>query len=298
MKSIRGYFSENWIFRILFLLPVFLLFFGFFLIPFVFTLITSLTHWRGIGQMEFIGIRNYINLFSNQNFRLALRNNFIWSLTHGFINVPLSALVALILLRKPRGFIFLRTIFFMPYVLSKVAIAMMWRALYNVQYGLINQVLTNVFNTGPINFLGDPRYALVSVIFHAEIQIAYFMIIFLAAGSNIPQELYEASEIDGATGIQQERYITIPMLRGITLTSITLAMAHGMRHFEPTFLMTGGGPAYATSTMGIDLFIRMDGLRYSEATTVGVILIMFGTVMILLLKKIFGKADPMSEMSQ
>jgi raffinose/stachyose/melibiose transport system permease protein len=286
------------IMRLLFLFPVFLLFLGFYIYPFIFTFVTSFTRWRGIGSMQFIGLNNYIKLFSNETFLLALRNNFIWTLTHGFIQVPLAALVALILLRKPKGWMFLRTVYFLPYVISKVAIAMMWRALYNVQFGFVNEILVKVFEMAPINFLGDPRYALPAIIFHTEIYIGYFMIIILAAGTNIPQELYEASEIDGATIIQQERFITIPMLRGTLVTAITLAMAYGMRHFEPTFLMTGGGPAYATTTMGIDLYYKMDALRYSEATTVGIVLILFGTIMIVLLRKIFGKSDPMSEMSQ
>jgi raffinose/stachyose/melibiose transport system permease protein len=115
---------------------------------------------------------------------------------------------------------------------------------------------------------------------------------------NIPYELFEASEIDGATPLQQTRFITLPMLRGTLVTSITLAMAYGIRHFEATYLMTGGGPAYATTTMGIDLFLKMDALRYGEASTVGILLILFGTAAIVVIRKVFGRSDPMSEMAQ
>jgi raffinose/stachyose/melibiose transport system permease protein len=124
------------------------------------------------------------------------------------------------------------------------------------------------------------------------------MIIILAAIMNIPKELYEAAEIDGATKIQQEFRITLPMVRGSILTSMTLAMAYGMRHFETTYLMTGGGPAYSTSTMGIALYLKMDALRYGEASAAGIILIILGTVVIVLLRRLFGRSDPMTEAAQ
>lgn len=296
-KSALGQ-SGNWLPRVLFLLPVGILFTAFFIYPFGFTLYTSLTKWRGIGAMNFNGIANYIKLLSDTTFHLALRNNFIWAMAQGFIQVPLAALVAILLLRKPRGWQFLRTAYFLPNVISTVAIAMMWIAMYNPRYGLINEFLVKVLHVEAINFLGDPGYALSAVIFQTVIYIGYFMIVIIASGMNIPKELYEAADIDGASVFQQEISITIPMLRGTLVTSITLAMAYGIRHFESSYLMTGGGPAYATTTMGIDLYQKMDALRYSDASTAGVMLILFGTVMITVIRRVFGKSDPMSEMGQ
>jgi raffinose/stachyose/melibiose transport system permease protein len=148
------------------------------------------------------------------------------------------------------------------------------------------------------NWLGNPDTALFAVIFQTVIYIGYFMIVLLASAMNIPRSLYEAAEIDGASTLVQEINITLPMLRGTLITTMTLAMAYGMRHFEATFLMTGGGPAYATTTMGIDLYLKMDALRYSEASTSGVFLIIMGTLVITLLRKLFGSSDPMSEMAQ
>lgn len=290
--------ENQWLFRALFLLPVSILFLLFFVYPFFFTLVTSFTRWRGIGSMQFNGIQNYVRLLQDPTFHIALKNNLIWALSQGFIQVPLAAIVAMILLRRPRGWEFLRTVYFLPNVISTVAIAMMWTSMYNVQYGLINEFIVKVLDRPPINFLGEPDYALGAVIFQAVIYIGYFMIVILAAGMNIPRELYEASEIDGASVLQQERFITIPMLRGTLVTTITLAMAYGIRHFEATYLMTGGGPAYATTTMGIDLYLKMDALRYSDASAVGIMLVLFGTVMIVVIRKIFGKADPMSDTAQ
>ncbi len=280
-----------------FLIPVGVLFAAFFLYPFVFTLFASLTRWRGIGAMRFIGLGNFGRLLGDQTFRLAIRNNVTWALAAGFVQVPLAALVAILLARRPRGWKILRTVYFLPNVISTVALAMVWSALYNPQYGFFNGLL-ELAGFEARNFLGDPSTALLSVIVSSVLYIGYFMIILLAAAMNIPRELYEAAEIDGASAFQQEFRITVPMLRGTLVTSITLAMAYGMRHFEATFLMTGGGPAYSTTTMGIDLFLKMDALRYSEASAAGVILILLGTVVIVAIRKILGNKDPMSEAGQ
>jgi raffinose/stachyose/melibiose transport system permease protein len=203
----------------------------------------------------------------------------------------------MILVRKPRFWRSLRTIYYLPNVISTVALAMVWVAIYNVE-GPLNAILGALFGAEKRNWLGNPDTALFAVIFQTVIYIGYFMIILLASAMNIPRSLYEAAEIDGASTFQQELSITLPMLRGSLITTMTLAMAYGMRHFESTFLMTGGGPAYATTTMGIDLYLKMDALRYSEASTAGVFLILMGTVVITVLRKIFGSSDPMSEMAQ
>ncbi|HKM06753.1 MAG TPA: sugar ABC transporter permease, partial [Sphaerochaeta sp.] len=211
--------------------------------------------------------------------------------------VPLACLVAMILVRKPKGWKLLRTVYYLPNVISTVALAMVWVAIYNVN-GPLNVILGKLFGMESKNWLGNPDTAMFAVIFQTVIYIGYFMIVLLASAMNISASLYEAAKIDGASTFQQELHITLPMLRGTLVTTMTLAMAYGMRHFESTFLMTGGGPAYSTTTMGISLYLKMDALRYSEASTAGVFLILLGTVLITLLRNLFGKSDPMSEMAQ
>lgn len=281
----------------LFLAPVLILFVMFFIYPLIFTFEASLTKWKGIGAMKFAGLINYERLFTDETFLLAIKNNIIWALASGFIQVPLALFVALILTKKPKGWKFLRTAYFLPNVISTVALAMMWTAIYNPNYGLLNALL-KPFGVENIHWLGETSTALSAVIAQTVLYIGYFMIIILAACSNIPKELYEAAEIDGASSFRQQLSITIPMLRGTLVTCATLAMAYGMRHFEATYLMTGGGPAYSTVTMGIQLFQKMDEQRYGEASAVGIILIMLGTIVIVLLRAIFGTKDPMSETAQ
>ncbi len=278
---------------LLFLAPVLVLYAAFFLYPLIFTAVTSMMKWRGIGSMSFFGFQNYTRVLSDPTFRLSIRNNLVWAAALGFVQVPLAGLVALILVRKPRGWKVLRTFYYLPNVISTVALAMVWIAMFSPQYGPINAILGK-FGIEAKNWLGDPATALGSIIGQTVLYIGYFMIIILAAAMDIPLELYEAAQIDGASVFQQSTLITIPMIRGTLVTSMTLAMAFGMRHFESTFLMTGGGPAYATSTMGITLFLKMDALRYGEASAIGMILILMGTVVITLIRRLLEWRDPLA----
>ncbi|MHB0897693.1 MAG: carbohydrate ABC transporter permease [Spirochaetales bacterium] len=291
----KGFANRAWI--LLYLLPLALLFGAFFIFPLMFNVYTSLMKWKGGGEMSWNNFSNYGKLLGDDTFLLSMKNNLIWALSQGFIQIPLAMIVALILARNPKGWKLMRTVYFLPNVISTVAIAKVWVALYNPQYGAINGLL-GFFGIPGKNWLGNTDTALPAIIAMTVIYIGYFMIIILASIMNIPKELYEAAEIDGATTLQQELRITIPMIRGTLATSITLAMAYGMRHFETTYLMTGGGPAYSTSTMGIALFLKMDALRYGEASAAGIILIAMGSLVIVAIRRAIGKADPMTEAAQ
>jgi len=177
------------------------------------------------------------------------------------------------------------------------AIAMMRKAIYNAEYGLLNSFLRLFGNEGH-NWLGEFETALPAIITQWVLYVGYFMIIILAATTSVPKSYYKAAEIDGANILQQEFYITLPMIRGIMVTSMTLAMAYGIRHFEATFLMTNGGPAHSTSVMGLILYHKMDAFKYGEANATGTILILMGTVLIILIRKLLGRSDASADSAQ
>ncbi|HUX11568.1 MAG TPA: sugar ABC transporter permease [Spirochaetia bacterium] len=291
--------NKHWKGIILFILPVLIIYGAFFLYPLGFVGIVSLVKWNGVTPMRFVGLQNYISNFANPVFQTAFRNNFIWAFSLGFIQVAFAALVALILARRPPAWKMLRTIFFLPNVISKVAIAMMWLALYNADYGLINTLLGKLGLAGlEQNWLGQTTTALPAVIFQEAVYIGYFMIIVLAGAMSIPESFYEAAEMDGASVFQQERFITIPMVRGILVTSMTLAVAFGLRHFESTFLMTRGGPANSTQTMGLLLYENLGSLDYGHANAIGAVLIIVGAVIIVIIRRVFGDREAGAEARQ
>jgi raffinose/stachyose/melibiose transport system permease protein len=270
---------------LLFLAPAIIIYIVYFIYPLGFVMATSFTDWDGISAMKFNGIRNYINLFTDGTFIHALRNNIIWALSLGFIQIPLATAMALILARKPKGWKTFRTMYFLPNVISQVALAMMWLAIYNADHGLLNNLLVLIGRgDSATNWLGNMDTALMAVIIQQLFYIGYFMIVILASRMNIPTSYYEAAEIDGASIAQQEWSITLPMLKDILITTITLALAYGMRHFESTYLMTNGGPAHATDVLGILLYRNLGALQYGEGNAIGTTLIIFGGATIVLIR--------------
>lgn len=287
----------KWI--ILFLLPVTVLLICFFLYPIVFLVVLSFMEWNGIEPMSFVGMSNFSSLFSDSIFQTSIKNNLIWAFSAALLQIPLALLIALILAREPRGWKFFRTAFFLPNVISLVALAMMWRAMYNPEFGVVNVLLENI-GLGHLarNWLGELGSALPAVIFSYQIYIGYFMVIILAGTISIPKSFYEAAMIDGANVLQQELYITLPVLRGIIVTAGTLAVAFALRQFETTFLMTAGGPANRTPVMGLYMYRRMAGLTYGRAAATGILLILLGVFVLSGLQRIFGKSDAVGESVQ
>ena len=284
---------------LLFLLPVLTLYVMYFLWPLGFIFVTSTLKWNGVSPPEFLGAGNYIDNFRNSTFLLSLKNNIIWLFSNGILQIGMAAVVALILARRPRGWRFLRTVYFLPNVISQVAIAMMWRALYTAEYGAINQFLVKIgLEHLTRNWLGEIGTALPAVIVQQIFYIGYFMIIILASVMTIPDSLYEAAEIDGASVLQQELHITIPMIKEILVTAVTLAMAYGLRHFEATFLLTDGGPANRTSVLGIMLYKRLGALRYGRAASISATLVILGLIMIVLIRGTVGRRSSADELSQ
>ena len=282
--------GRQWVWIVAFLAPALLLFFLYFVYPLGFVFVTSTLEWNGVTAPRFVGLQNYIDNFQSRSFQFSIRNNFIWLGALSIIQVGLAALVAMILARQPRGWKFLRTVYFLPNVISQVAIAMMWAALYNAEYGVINQFLELVgLEELTRNWLGEFGTALPAILVQQVFYIGYFMIIILASTMSIPETYYQAAQIDGANVLQQEWHITLPMLRPILVTSMTLAAAYGLRHFEATFLLTDGGPAHRTSVLGIQLYKMTSALDYGHANAVGGTLVILGLIVIVLIRSTLGR---------
>lgn len=291
--------KKDRLYILLFLLPVVVLFGFYFVYPLGFVIVTSFSKWNGISKPIFIGLENFKSLFGDETFRRSLGNNIIWALVLGFVQIPLAAVMAMILARKPRGWKTLRTIYFLPNVISQVALAMMWLAIYNAEFGILNNLLELVgLEHLAHNWLGEFSTAFPAVIIQQIFYIGYFMIVILAYRMGIPKSLYEAAEIDGANLLRQELAITLPMLKPILVTIITLALAYGMRHFESTYLMTNGGPAHRTSVMGIMLYRDLGALKYGEGNAIGAILIVFGGATIGLIRWLFSRNSHASDSVQ
>ena len=272
----------------LFMTPALVLFILFFIIPVGYVLVVSLFKWNGMSAASFVGVKNYITIWKDPVFRRSVINNVIWALVASCVQVPLSVLMALILNRKPRGWKFFRTVYFFPQVISGVALAMLWSAMYNSEYGLINGIL-RALGRGDlaINWLGTLNTALPALLIYWVFYIGYYMVIVMSDLSGVDKDFYEAAEIDGASKIQQAWFISLPMIKSSVLTCMTLAAVLGLRQFEQVYLLTNGGPANRTSTMVLYLYKQIQNTRYGPANAASVMLICVGVVVILGIRALF-----------
>lgn len=274
---------------LIFLIPGTLLFVLFFIIPVFYVLATSLTDWNGMTTPVFTGLSNYISIFSDPTFRRSIVNNVIWALVAGCVQVPLAMLMALILSRKPRGWKFFRTVYFFPQVVSGIALAMLWQAIYNSEFGLLNGILKLVgLEQYATNWLGNPSTAFFAVIIYWVFYIGYYMVIMMSEVTGIDEAYFEAAEIDGATKIQQDLRITIPLIKNSLLTCVTLAVVLGLRTFEQVYVLTNGGPMNRTSVIVMYLYKQMQSNNYGRANAAAMTLILVGTCTILLIRKLFN----------
>ncbi len=271
-----------------FMLPGLLLFLMFFIIPVAYVLVVSLFKWDGMTRALFVGVDNYLNIWKSSVFRRSVGNNLIWALAATCVQVPLAVLMALILNERPRGWKVFRTVYYLPQVISGVALAMLWSAMYNSEYGLVNGVL-RLLGRGELarNWLGTLQTALPAVLIYWVFYVGYYMVIVMSDLSGISSDYYEAADIDGAGKIKQAVYISLPLAKSSILTCVTLAAVMSLRQFEQVFLLTNGGPANRTSTMVLYLYKQIQDMRYGPANAASVMLIMVGVLVILSIRSLF-----------
>ena len=230
-------------------LGVIILFFG---IPVLAAFVLSLTDFdiyalADIGNLRFVGLGNYWTLLHNPLFWKALGNTFYFVLVGVPLSIAVSLGAAMLLHSKLARFkpVF-RTAFFAPVVTTVVAVAVIWRYLFHTTYGMANWGLS-LLGIAPVDWLGDPRWAMPTIILFAVWKnFGYNMIIFLAGLQGIPEDLYEAARIDGASPWKQFRHVTLPMLGPVLVLVGILTMAGYFQLFAEPYVMTQGGPLQST----------------------------------------------------
>ncbi len=235
----------------LFLLPYLVVFFLFLLLPAVAGFVISFTNWKILGDPQFVGLKNFQNLFKDPAFIRAFRN----TLSFTALTVPLLIAgglgLAVMLNSRLRGRILSRTLIFIPYAISVTVVGVLWRWILDRNYGLANFYLGSVFPTlRNTAWLTDTQLALPSIsIATVWWTIGVNMIIYLAGLQEIPRELYEAARVDGASPIQQFRFITMPGLYLMHIFVIPMSVIASLRVFGQVQVMTEGGPVGSTTTL-------------------------------------------------
>ena len=278
-----------------FLLPGLLVLLVFFFLPIGAALLLSLTDFdiygiADLSNVRFVGLGSYVDLFHDPLFWTALKNTFYFVLVGGPLSVGTSLAAALLLDTKGIRFKgFFRSAFFAPVVTTLVAVAVVFRFLYHTRYGLINYVL-DVFGIEPVNWLGDPTWAMPAVILLAVWKnFGFNMIIFIAGLQSIPENLRESATVDGANAWQRLTNITLPMLAPTFLFVSVITMIGYFQLFAEPYVMTEGGPL--NSTLSVVLYMYREGFKWWDmgyAAAIAFILfliILIGTLIQLRLQK-------------
>ena len=284
----------------MFLAPALVLIGVFFFLPVAAALVLSFTDFdiyavADAGNTRATGLGNYASLLKNPLFWQALKNTFYFVLVGGPLSVVVSLGAALLVNAKLVRFKgFFRAVYFAPVVTTLVAVAVVWRYLYHTKYGLLNYALSRV-GIDPIDWLGDPRWAMPAIILMAVWKnFGYNMIIFIAGLQSIPDELYEAAHLDGAGAWGRFRHVTLPMLAPTFLFVSVITMIGYFQLFAEPYVMTQGGPL--KSTMSVVLLMYEEGFRWwrmGYAASIAFVLflvILVGTLLQLRLQRTAGEA--------
>jgi multiple sugar transport system permease protein len=229
--------------------PVILAFLAFNLYPMALGLYLSFTRWDILTPPVLVGLKNYATLLGDGLFWQALRQTLYYAVVSVAATTVLSLGLALALNQRLRTIGLYRTFFFLPAVTAIIAIAMVWRWLYNSEYGLLNGLLALV-GIHPVNWLGDAALAMPAVILMSVWRSAGFnTVLFLAGLQGVPQEYYEAAAIDGAGHWQRLRHITLPLVSPTTFFVVVNGLIGSWQVFDQVYILTRGGPELSTTTV-------------------------------------------------
>lgn len=274
------------------LLPAVLLYLVFAILPILQSFYFSLMEWDGFSDMKFVGLDNFVRLFQEPLFWNSVKNNIYVVMASVFGQVPIALFLALLLNRKIKGLKIFRTIGFLPVVLSTVVISLTWGLIFNSENGMINELLRTIGLGGLAqNWLGDTKWAMISVSFVIIWQfVGLYLIIFLAALQNVPEEVLEAAKIDGASEWTTTWKITVPMIWDTIIVAVILCISGSLKTFDLIYVMTHGGPAHSTDVMALYMFNEtFSKLQYGYGSAVSVFIFFFSLSLIFIVTKLLGK---------
>ncbi|HBD00833.1 MAG TPA: sugar ABC transporter permease [Lachnoclostridium sp.] len=279
---------------ICFLLPCILLFALIYLIPMGIVFVTSFCEWKSGGVFHFVGLHNYIEAFVNDTrMHQALKNTGIWALLQSTVHVGIGTVTAFILSRKIKGWKILRTIFMIPNVISAAALGVIFLNVFNPKYGLLNSMISTLSgSTFSKNWYFDQNSAFLTVTWSWLLYAGLVMILVLAGVMSVPEDVLEAARIDGASGLQIDFRIRLPLVRTILGTCVIISATSMLREFELIYLTTNGGPG--DTTLNLPLYLYKTSLtdnNYGYANMMGVLLIILGIFAVFAINKLFRMSE-------
>jgi multiple sugar transport system permease protein len=245
---------------LLFTLPAIVGLIGFTFLPVLQALYYSFTQYSVLESPRWVGADNYVTMFTDDAlFVTSLKNTFYFVGCAVPLQVIVAFMLALLLNIKARGQAIYRTLFYLPSIMPLVATSMLWLWIFNPQYGILNTLLGLVGIRGP-GWISSPTWAMPSLILMSVWGVGGWVIIYLAGLQDVPQEMLEAAELDGATSRQKMLHIVVPLMSPYILFHFINGLIFGFQYFTEVFIMTRGGPG--TATMVYSMYLFQNAFQY------------------------------------
>ncbi|AWB45577.1 sugar ABC transporter permease [Paenibacillus sp. CAA11] len=274
----------------IFVLPTLLIFCAIVLVPIFVSSYYSVLDWNGVGKGTFIGLHNYVEMFTDSRALNSMKNSLLFAAASIFIQLPISLLLALILASNVKGEGFYRTVYFIPVLISTVVIAQLWSKIYNADYGLLNSLLKSVgLSDLAQDWLGQKKTALIASFIPTLWQyIGYHMLLMYAGAKSISQDIFEAAKIDGASRVRTAFLITIPLMKPILKVCLVFSVIGAFKVFDLIYVLTGGGPFYSTEVPSTLMYTTIfDTYRYGYGSAISVFIIAECLVFTIIINKFF-----------
>lgn len=278
--------KNGWRYGLLFAAPALIVFLLIFVLPTGILITTSFTEWDGKHTPEWVGLANYAEMFRDAGFLQSLRNTLSMGLLAAFVHVPLGTILALFLYRRPVGWKVLRSVSMIPDIISSSVKAVIFVFVFNPGIGLLNGFVRLFDPQFAINWFYNKNTAFWAVTATWIFHFGYVLLITLSELQSLPVSYRESAQLDGASSVQIDLYIHLPLIRH-TVGSCMILMVTGMfKFFEQIYLTTAGGPGYTTSTLALLIYQNMTtGFRYGYGNAIGMVLMLLGVFVILLIQK-------------
>ena len=267
----------------LFMLPAAVIYLSVIVLPVLYSLTVSVFKWNGIGEMEFIGLQNYANLFGNDPiFLVSIKNNLIWIILSLAVTMTAALGFAVVLNKQFRGRTFFRGFFYFPAVIAPIAVAITWRWMYNPSVGFINELSRSLDLGFQQSWISSPYYSLYAIFFASFWQsVGQPMIFFLAGLQTVPKDILEAARIDGASNTSAFFRITCPVMKETFVIVIANLIVGAMKVFDIVQGLTGGGPNNATQMMSTYMYSQT--FQYNNVgygTAISILMVVFMLIVI------------------
>jgi len=277
----------------LFVIPALVIYLGIVVLPVAWSIVYSTFNWNGITSMKFVGLGNFERMFNDRVFHITIKNSLIFMSGTVIYQMIIGLALAILVTSVPRGSVFFRIVFYTPCIVSSVAMCKIFEKLLSVYPQGIFAAIMKMLGLPQIALLSDPNTALYTTIFiDGYMYVGIYMVIFYNALTNISQDVIEAAYLDGCGWSKQLFYIKLPLIVPIMFSSLVLLVNGALKAFGVSYILTGGGPGYATELVATYMYkTAFEASNFGYASALGLFLLVESMIAVTTLRAISRRID-------